>query len=79
MQNRACGGAGFPQLGQDRSRAFPHDMQKRAPGGFSVPQFPQACIAMRFKIRHGHAPILCRPAQTAEYPALGGPRTPGEA
>ena len=47
MQNRASAGAGLPQLGQLRASAFPQDMQKRAPSGFSVPQFPHDIIPMR--------------------------------
>jgi hypothetical protein len=36
MQNFASGGATVPQEGQRRSKGLPHDMQKRAPAGFSV-------------------------------------------
>ena len=39
MQNFASGGATVPHDGQTASSAFPHDMQKRASAGFSVPQF----------------------------------------
>jgi hypothetical protein len=41
MQNFASGGAGVPHEGHRRSIAAPQDMQKRACGGFSVPQLVQ--------------------------------------
>jgi hypothetical protein len=50
MQKRASGGAGAPQLGQTRSSFEPHDMQKRAPAGFSVPHEPHASPAIELKI-----------------------------
>src|SRR5207248_2909700 len=40
-QKRACGGAGVPQAGQERSRAVPQEMQNRAPAGFSTAQLLQ--------------------------------------
>ena len=54
MQKRASAGAGVPQFGQRRSRAFPQLMQKRAPAGFSVPQAAQVIRA-----RLGH--LTCVP------------------
>lgn len=38
MQNFASDGAGFPQDGQRRSSACPHDMQNFASDGFALPQ-----------------------------------------
>jgi hypothetical protein len=46
MQNFASAGAAVPQAGQRRSSGEPQDMQKRACTGFSVPQFPQDCVAI---------------------------------
>jgi hypothetical protein len=38
MQNFAPGGFSAPQLGHAAASPAPHDMQKRALSGFSVPQ-----------------------------------------
>ena len=44
----ACGGAGVPQAGQERSKAVPQEMQNRAPAGFSAAQLVQTrALAMQ--------------------------------
>jgi len=42
MQNFAPGGFWVPHAGQVDDKAPPHDMQKRARSGFSMPQLGQA-------------------------------------